>query len=216
MSASGVPCACGCGALLAPVDDRGRPRRFVSGHNARRYAVGQSRPCTKCGQSTVAAAMVGSWCRPCHRAYHNGRYPLIAERRRAQAVAWNHANAEYKRAYNRELRLRDPEAARARATAWRLANRDKRRLAEHAREARKWGANGRFTTEQWQLLCARYGHRCLACGAGAPLQADHVVPLCLGGTNTIDNIQPLCGPCNWRKHTATTDYRPLRQPLEDH
>jgi hypothetical protein len=32
---SSSECACGCGALVEP-DDRGRPRKFVHGHNARR------------------------------------------------------------------------------------------------------------------------------------------------------------------------------------
>ncbi len=30
-----VPCACGCGETFARFDPSGRPRRFVSGHNAR-------------------------------------------------------------------------------------------------------------------------------------------------------------------------------------
>lgn len=31
-------CACGCGALFQKFDNAGRPRRFVSGHNLRRFA----------------------------------------------------------------------------------------------------------------------------------------------------------------------------------
>lgn len=30
-----LPCACGCGLLLQTYDRWGRPRRFISGHNAR-------------------------------------------------------------------------------------------------------------------------------------------------------------------------------------
>lgn len=30
-----IPCACGCGAHLTPQDERGRSRRFISGHNNR-------------------------------------------------------------------------------------------------------------------------------------------------------------------------------------
>lgn len=30
-----VPCACGCGGLLKPIDGKGRSRRFLNGHNAR-------------------------------------------------------------------------------------------------------------------------------------------------------------------------------------
>jgi 5-methylcytosine-specific restriction endonuclease McrA len=29
----------------------------------------------------------------------------------------------------------------------------------------------------------------------------------MGGTHTVDNVQPLCGPCNSRKHANHIDYR---------
>jgi hypothetical protein len=29
---------------------------------------------------------------------------------------------------------------------------------------------------------------------------DHIVPLGREGTNTLDNTQPMCGPCNWDKN----------------
>lgn len=49
---------------------------------------------------------------------------------------------------------------------------------------------------------------CLACGSTEKPSVDHVVPLSLGGTHTLDNIQLLCLPCNIRKgNRSSADYR---------
>jgi len=64
-----------------------------------------------------------------------------------------------------------------------------------------------FTKEQFALLCHVYGHRCLACGEIKPLCADHIVSLSIGGSDGIENIQPLCWNCNSVKHTKVVDYR---------
>jgi 5-methylcytosine-specific restriction endonuclease McrA len=100
----------------------------------------------------------------------------------------------------------------ARSKQWAEANPEKVRQA-HAnngrkRRAAKHASPGNFTVEEFEALCERYGNRCLACGdTGAPLQADHVVPLTRGGSNDIGNIQPLCGACNRKKFVSVIDYR---------
>lgn len=48
-------------------------------------------------------------------------------------------------------------------------------------------------------VAARDGGRCRQCGSTQDLHYDHVVPWSRGGTNTVANIQLLCGPCNRRK-----------------
>jgi 5-methylcytosine-specific restriction endonuclease McrA len=37
-----IPCACGCGTMIDPVDPYGRPRRYVNHHSARGRAVAES------------------------------------------------------------------------------------------------------------------------------------------------------------------------------
>lgn len=69
---------------------------------------------------------------------------------------------------------------------------------------------GKFTGKEWTELKHKYNHTCLCCGKAEPeieLTADHVIPLSMGGPNTIDNIQPLCHRCNTLKGTKTVDYR---------
>ncbi|HEX5617095.1 MAG TPA: HNH endonuclease signature motif containing protein [Solirubrobacteraceae bacterium] len=45
----------------------------------------------------------------------------------------------------------------------------------------------------------RDGGRCVECGSSFDIQYDHVIPLALGGANTVQNLQILCAPCNQAK-----------------
>lgn len=64
-----------------------------------------------------------------------------------------------------------------------------------------------FTALEWEALCIKYDHKCLACGQQLPLTPDHILPTSKGGSQDIDNIQPLCFPCNRRKGDRCIDYR---------
>ena len=97
---------------------------------------------------------------------------------------------------------------RANTLQWQTQNPDRVRAYVHAARARKLGLTEHFSPEEWRELCKRYGDVCLRCRQKKPLTPDHVIPLGQeGATNTIDNIQPLCRPCNTRKGTKSTDYR---------
>lgn len=86
----------------------------------------------------------------------------------------------------------------------------KRRLWQNSRyRAKRKGAEGNYTQGEWELLKRQYGHVCPACERKEPkilLTQDHIIPLSKGGSDYIENIQPLCKSCNSRKRTKTTKY----------
>jgi 5-methylcytosine-specific restriction endonuclease McrA len=92
---------------------------------------------------------------------------------------------------------------------WNAKNPDRVRFYRQVRKARKKGAGGTFTYSDWVALKAKFGNKCLDCGAPEhqkPLTVDHIIPVSKGGSNSIDNIQPLCMDCNMRKYTKAVDF----------
>ena len=87
----------------------------------------------------------------------------------------------------------------------------KHRFRNQRYKANKKGAEGNHTLTEWLELKHKYNNMCLCCKQFEPnikLTEDHIVPLSLGGSDNIDNIQPLCGSCNSRKFTQVISYLP--------
>lgn len=68
------------------------------------------------------------------------------------------------------------------------------------RYARERGSIGSHTLKEWENLKNTFNNKCAFCGEKTKLTKDHIIPLSKGGTDFIENIQPLCKNCNSKKH----------------
>lgn len=159
-----------------------------------------SKPCRKCG--STARYNGNGRCIPCNRE---------GSRR------WTQANPEYIRrwmqanpervCYYRQTNLENTRQ-------WKRANPE--RTKEHNRHRRARKAKVPSLTYNFKTICAHYNNICLACGKPetpgdkmTKLTPDHIKPISKGGSDTPDNIQPLCLRCNIKKgNHHQTDYRP--------
>lgn len=95
---------------------------------------------------------------------------------------------------NREVRLEQ-------AKQWQKDNLDKARVRNRNRLARRKSAEGTHTVEEIAELLVSQNNRCNCCGVELDdtKHLDHIMPLCLGGSNWIENLQYLCQWCNTSK-----------------
>ena len=97
----------------------------------------------------------------------------------------------------------------------------KRRLSLANYRARRKGTKGTVTLKEWLTILAITGNCCACCGLSRikllslkrVLCVEHILPTSQGGTNTADNVQPLChgrtgsaGACNQVKGTKSVNY----------
>jgi 5-methylcytosine-specific restriction endonuclease McrA len=136
------------------------------------------------------------------REYWKVKYTRHADQVRAYRESTKEQRREWKRVYYQKNKKKIDTQNKE----WRLKNLDAWRVLNAAgcrrRQYRLRGAIGSHTTKEWENLKRIYDSTCPKCLRSEPfikLTEDHKIPLSLGGSNNIDNIQPLCTSCNSAK-----------------
>jgi hypothetical protein len=196
----------------------------------------QKKYCSRCGEwkdfsdfysSKRYAGGVYVYCKACARAASRKWRNEHLDEARQRANEWEKQNPEKKRENNRKWRLanplkvleqnrvrirrwieNNPKKRREHSLRWAKANPEKHRVNEQNRRARIKANGGNITLVEWESVLQKYGHRCLYPNCErTDLTIDHVVPIALGGTHTVDNVQPLCSYHNRKKGKKAIDYR---------
>jgi 5-methylcytosine-specific restriction endonuclease McrA len=249
-------------------DENGsKPRPRVQRYCARadwEIAYPEHKKCSRCGEVKVVADFsrarrekdgLKSYCKTCGKSERADWYRRNAEREKAKVAAYQKANPEKAREWNRKawdkgreryyaatlsryhangdenravrkqryaedpdyrLRLligqaiarrRDPEPDRQRSRKFRAENRDLCRYYANQYRARKAGAEGDCSPEEWEAILAYFDNRCAYClrpeNEVGTLAREHMLPLSRGGSNRAENLVPSCKPCNSSKHDKT-------------
>ena len=170
-----------------------------------------------------------STCKVCDKADHD-RYRNNPSNRQLESEYKRNYKAQRRQEvsdYNKKYRQENPYIVKAARRNWHLRNREaqnaesrermkewikenpeKHRTNQRRRRAREFGAEGSHTHEEWQMLQGFFEGICPCCGKEAKLTLDHIIPLNLGGTHYLDNLQGLCKQCNSSKQDRAIDYRP--------
>ena len=140
--------------------------------------------------------------------YYYENHEYLKKKHRGWMEANREAQLQYKREYHQAHREEDNEKAKIRTKKWIAENPERHRENVRRRMLRKKNADGFHTEKQWQILLELCDRKCLNCGSTEDLACDHIVPLSKGGTDWIDNVQPLCQSCNSTKYVDIQDHRP--------
>lgn len=160
-------------------------------------------------KNTTNSDGLHSQCKTCRREISRQWKRRNRERCRENLRKWQRENPERRYELRAAHYAAHKEEAKAYRRAWRKTHPIEHRSQSREYRLRKLGL-GRLTDADWAEVIAKYGDRCLCCGTRKRITVDHVVPLSKGGANAKHNVQPLCLPCNSRKHQKTIDYRPDR------
>jgi 5-methylcytosine-specific restriction endonuclease McrA len=118
-------------------------------------------------------------------------------------------NSFFSESISRRLEKRNIKSDSAKESASAKWGKDLSKLngmkrSERLSEARKLGTH---TKEEWDEMIVFFDGHCVKCGSQENIIKDHIKPIYQGGSDGINNLQPLCRTCNSAKGPENVDYR---------
>ena len=90
--------------------------------------------------------------------------------------------------------------------SYELSRKNSKIRRDRMREAK---LKGDHTDIEWADMLEFFDYTCVRCLCFEEgVVKDHIIPIYQGGSNGLDNIQPLCRKCNSSKASESIDWRP--------
>lgn len=135
-----------------------------------------------------------------YREQARGYYAADTEKHLAHGRSWKERNPDKIKAYSKQKYEANPEEMRRRSRQFRIDNAELCREKDRQRRVREHGCKVEMGLHEWEKIKKAFGYRCAYCGCKPEkLTQDHVIPLSMKGSHSIDNVVPACKTCNDKK-----------------
>ena len=140
---------------------------------------------------------------------NNGKKVTSEEMSRRVKKSWDSGIRKKSKVFIDGL-AKTPERIIIRATKWAKDNPERRRKIQRIGNlkyrAKKKGNGGSITEKEWEEIKNKFDNKCVCCLKKKELEADHIIPISVGGSSNKENIQPLCRSCNAKKSNKIINY----------
>lgn len=164
------------------------------------------RICTKCStyknsqffsKDKSSSSGLQRWCKDCTRSWRKENAESIKTKQRQNYLK----ERDLRLAKNREYYQKHKEEIVSQKSVYSKNNPEIKRRASLKR--RVIMANNNSFLILPKEIKKLYNSECIYCGSREKIQADHVIPVTRGGTNSIGNLVPACYICNPSKGNRT-------------
>lgn len=181
----------------------------------RKESIYRVKACTNCHKEYRPSSSGQKYCLSCrpamrkeyHLRYNHDYYSIHIEKARGVSREYYRANKEERKMWNAEYRITHREKIRLRNGIYmqkRQRTPEGKLVWQRAKLKRyhEFRAGGKLDVEDFLAKCTRLNWHCQMCDKELTrdtVRIDHIIPVCMGGKNDIENLQPLCQKCNGKK-----------------